>query len=498
MKRTLALLAVLFLSAAVAQSTIRIGLAEDPDMLDPDLARTYVGRIVFTSMCDKLFDISPTLEIIPQLALGYEVAADGLSIDIPLRERVTFHDGTPFNAEAAKYNIERSLNLPGSGRASEIAQVVSVEITGDHSVRIHLSQPFAPLIAQLVDRAGMMISPTAAEAAGENFAANPVCAGPYKFVRRVAQDRIELEKYDGYWNPDPFTIDRVIFLPIPDTSVRLANLQAGDLDLIERPSPTDLAAIAADSKLDMGTVPSLGYQGVTINVSNPEQRDTPLAQDIRIREAFALSIDRNVINDVVFDGQYIIGNQAVPPTSIWYNEDLPIQERDVERAKELLAQAGVTNPAVELMVSNSPDSVRVGEVIQALAGEAGFNVTVRATEFATALDLQDVGDYDTFQVGWSGRLDPDGNIHAFVTCEGAQNVSGFCDAEVDAWMNESRAEADFDARKELLDKVAEKFLNSYHIIYLYHTQLFFPYTSDVHGFVAYPDGMIRLAGVSVD
>ncbi len=502
MKRSVTtLLLALVLAAAglaSAQTTLRIGLAEDPDILDPDLARTYVGRIVFTSLCDKLFDITPNLEIVPQLATSYTVSDDGLTLDLAIREGVTFHDGTPLDAAAVKYNIDRSLTLPGSTRASEIAQVSSVEVTGDHAVRIHLTQPFAPLIAQFADRAGMMISPTAAEAAGDQFGANPVCSGPYKFVQRVAQDRIVLEKYAGYWNADAFPINRVVFLPIPDTSVRLANLQSGDLDLIERPSPTDLAAIAADSGLAMESVPSLGYQGITINVANPTQRDTPLAQDVRLREAFELSIDRNVINNVVFDGQFVIGNQAVAPSSPWYTASLPIPERDVDRAKALIAEAGYTRVPVELMVANSPDSVRVGEVVQAMAGEAGFDVSLRATEFATALDLQDAGDYDAFAVGWSGRLDPDGNIHSFVTCEGALNVSGYCDPEVDEWMNESRAVSDFAARKALFDKAAEHYIPDRHIVYLYHTQLFFPHTTRLHGFVAFPDGMIRLSGVSLE
>lgn len=499
MRRLLSTLLVLSLGAALAQSTIRIGLAEDPDILDPDLARTYVGRIVFTSLCDKLFDITPQAEIIPQLVTDYAVSTDGLALDLTVREGATFHDGTPIDAEAVKYNLERSKNLPGSMRASEISQVTSIDVTGPRSVRLNLSQPFSPLIAQLADRAGMMISPAAAEVAGDQFGANPVCSGPYKFVQRVAQDRIVLEKYADYWNADAFPIDRIVFLPIPDTSVRLANLQSGDLDLIERPSPTDLGTVGDDSSLAMESVPSLGYQGITINISNPSQKDAPLAKDERVREAFELSLDRNVINDVVFDGMFVVGNQAVPPTSPWYTADYPISSRDVERAKALLAEAGYTGPVpVELMVANNPDAVRVGEVVQALAGEAGFAVSVRATEFATALDLQDAGDYDAFQVGWSGRLDPDGNIHAFQTCKGSLNVTGYCDAQVDDALDAARAASNVGERKALYDEAALRYLPNRNIIYLYHTQLFFPHTTKLHGFIAYPDGMIRLQNVTLD
>ena len=499
MKRLgLVLTLLVLLGSGLAQGTISIGIAEDPDILDPDLGRTFVGRIVFASLCDKLFDITPDLEIIPQLATSYETSEDGLALTIKLREGVVFHDGTPFNAEAVKYNIERSKTLPGSNRASELEQVESVDVVDEYTVQLNLTQPFAPLVALLADRSGMMVSPTAAEAEGENFGNNPVCAGPFKFSERVSQDRIVLDKFEDYWNAEDIFVDRVVFLPIPDASVRLANLQAGDLDLIERAAPTDLTTIRNDPNLELSSAPSLGYQSVTINLSNPGPRDNPLSNDPRIREAFELSIDRNVINDVVFDGEYVVGNQAVPPSSPWYVEDYPIAERNIERAKELLREAGVERVDVELMVANNPQAVQIGEIIQSLAGEAGFDVSIRATEFATALDQQEAGNYDAFLIGWSGRIDPDGNIHQYQTCEGNLNETGYCDPEVDTLLNNARAESDPEARFELYKDAALRYLPDRHSIYLYHLNQFFPYTKALTGFQAYPDGIIRLQGVKLN
>lgn len=488
----------LLASTAAAQDTVRVGLAEDPDVLDPDLARTYVGRIVFASMCDKLFEITPGLEVFPQLATGYEVSADGLSLTMTIREGVLFHDGTPLDAEAVRYNLDRSKNLPGSNRSSELAQLEAVEVVDDYTVRLELSQPFSPLIAILADRAGMMVSPTATEAAGDQFGARPVCAGPFRFVERVAQDRIVLERFADYWDAERINLDRVVFLPIPDSSVRLANLQAGDLEMIERAAPTDLNIIRNDPDLLLPSIAQLGYQGLTINLSNPEPRDHPLSADVRVREALELSIDRNIINDVVFDGEFIVGNQAVPPSSPWYIDDYPVPERDVVRARALLDEAGYDRVAFELMVANNPQSVRVGEVIQALVGEAGFDVSIRATEFATALDQQDAGNYDTFQVGWSGRLDPDGNIHQYHTCTGSLNETGYCDETVDNLLNQARAASTFEERYELYRDAAMIYLPNRHIIYLYHQQLFFPHTDRLEGFQAYPDGLIRFQDVTLN
>src|SRR3954453_1835293 len=232
--RTTAAAVALFVSlsaGALAQTTLRIGLAEDPDMLDPTLGRTYVGRIVFSAFCDKLFDIDEKVNIVPQLVLSHETSADGKEVTIKLRPNVKFHDGEPFDAEAAKFSIERHLTMQGSFRKPELATVDHVEAIDPLTIKLVLKVPFSPLIAQLTDRAGMMVSPKAAKAAGDKFGLQPVCAGPYKFVERVQQDRIVFEKFADYWNRDNVFIDRVVYLPIVDATVRLANLRSGGLDL---------------------------------------------------------------------------------------------------------------------------------------------------------------------------------------------------------------------------------------------------------------------------
>src|SRR6516164_2172340 len=195
MFRLVATAATLFMSlgATQAQTTLRIGLAEDPDILDPTMARTYVGRIVFASFCDKLFDIDEKLNIVPQLALSSETADDGKALVIKLRPGVKFHDGEPFDAEAAKFSIERHLTFPGSFRKPELASVDHVDVVDPFTIKLVLKAPFSPLIAQLNDRAGMMLAPKATKTEGDKFGLHPVCAGPYKFVERVQQDRIVLE-----------------------------------------------------------------------------------------------------------------------------------------------------------------------------------------------------------------------------------------------------------------------------------------------------------------
>src|SRR5260221_10030861 len=242
-----------FVSAAQSQ-TLRIGLAEDPDVLDPSLARSFVGRVVFAGLCDKLFDIDEKLNIVPMLATSYEWSADSKALTLKLRQGVTFHDGEKFDAAAAKFNLERHKNMPGSSRRSELAAVAGVDVVDPQTVRLNLSAPAVPLLAVLSDRAGMMVSPKAAQAAGDKFGAKPVCSGPFRFVERVAQDRIVLERYPGYWDKGEIHFERVVYLPIVHATVRLANLRAGQLDMIERMAPSNVPALKSDSSFRIAKI----------------------------------------------------------------------------------------------------------------------------------------------------------------------------------------------------------------------------------------------------
>ncbi|MGY9045948.1 hypothetical protein P775_05930 [Puniceibacterium antarcticum] len=497
-KKTLGLALALGISAtALHAADLRIGLQEDPDILDPDQSRTFVGRIVYASLCDKLVDITPDLEIIPQLASGWSWSDDGLELTMTLRDDVTFHDGTPFNAEAVVANIDRSKNMDESRRKSELTSITGTEAVDDMTVKFTLDAPDATLLAQLADRAGMMVSPTAASEAGVDFGLNPVCSGPFQFVERVQQDRIVLSKFADYWNADAFNFDSVIFLPIPDTTVRLANLRSGDLDMLERLAATDVASVKEDGSLLMEQAVSLGYQGITVNVANGDRAATPIGENAAVRRALSLAIDRNVINQVVFEGAFAAGNQPFPPTSPWYNKDFPVPARDVDAAKELLAEAGYPDGvSVEIQVPNNPVQMQLMQVVQAMASEAGITVTLQAKEFATMLSDQTAGAFTASQVGWSGRVDPDGNIHQFMTTDAGLNDSHYSNPEVDELLNAARVSNDTATRKENYNAALAILQEDMPIVYLYHQAWIWALDDKIDGFVPYPDGMIRLEGVS--
>ncbi len=501
-KRPLLLLAAafaLFAGTASAQTTLRFGLAEDPDVLDPTLARTFVGRIVFAAMCDKLFDIDEKLNIVPQLATGYEWSGDNKSVVLKIRQGVTFHDGEKLDAAAVKFSLERHKTMQGSNRRGELAPVQSVEVVDPQTVKLNLNAPFAPLLAQLADRAGMIVSPKAAQAAGDKFGANPVCAGPFKFVERVAQDRIVLEKFANYWDKDRIHFDRVVYLPIVDSTIRLANLRSGQLDFIERLAASDVPGLKGDNRFKVSKITEIGYQGITINIGKSDRaQQNPLGKDPRVREAFELALDRQAIVQVVMEGEAQVGNQWVAPTNAFYAKNVPIPKRDVAKAKALLKEAGVANPSFTLMTATTADAQKIAQVVQAMAQEAGFDVKIQSTEFSTSLNLADKGDFDAYILAWSGRADPDGNLFSFHGCKQPLNYAGMCKPEVDELLKKSRQQLDPAERLKSFEQIAAIVAKERPIVYLYHRHWLWAYTNKLSGLRTIPDGLVRVQDLKMN
>jgi peptide/nickel transport system substrate-binding protein len=483
--------------AALAQE-LRIGLQEDPDALDPHRARTYVSRIVFTSLCDKLIDIDEKLNFVPQLAQSWSWSSDNKVLTFKLRDDAVFHDGTKFDAAAAKANLERAMNLPESMRKGEVASIASVAAPDSTTLVLTLKEPDATLLANLSDRAGMMLSPKSFEGAPlDAVARKPVCSGPYKFAERVQNDRIVLDKFDKYYDAKDYHFDRLVFLPIPDTTVRLSNLRSGGLQLLERLNPSDVAQVKGDSSLTFAPTDGLGYQEIFFNIDNGPRAASSPFKDPRVRKALELTIDRNAINDVVGGGIFTPAGQAYPPASPYHSDKFPVPARDVEKAKALLKEAGVATPVkAELAFGNNTTTSSIAEMIQAMSAEAGFQLSLRPTEYAALLSETAHGNFEAAIRGWSGRLDPDGNIYPFVICKGAMNDGHYCNAEVDKLLNEARVVSDQDKRKAIYDQATALLQKDEENFYLYYMPWPFALQKKVVGFKAYPDGMIRLKGVA--
>ena len=477
--------------------TLHIALRQDLDVMDPTLATTYVGRIVFAGLCDKLFDIDEKLNIVPQLATGYEWA-DDKTLVIHLRPGVKFQDGEAVDAGAVKYTFDRYLTMQGSFRKSEISSIDHVEIVDPGTVRVVLKSPSGAFLAQLTDRSGMVLPPKVAEQLGKDFASHPVCSGPFKFVDRVPQDHVTLERFADYWDAKAIHFDRVVYQVFLDSSVRLANLKAGSSDITEYIAPTDADAVKADPKLRLVVSDALGYTGLTNNLDNGARSNTPYGKNPLVRQAFNAAIDRAAVVQVVYNGMYAPSVQPVSASSPFYDPSLKPPPRDVAKAKALLQQAGVTVPVkIELLTPNQPDVLQMAEVIQSMTAEAGFDVRIQAMEFASSLQASQRGDYEVYLIGWSGRVDADGNTFQFLHSGQGNNVSHYSNPIVDKKLQGARGQTDVAGRRTDYFQAWSELQRDLPITYLYNGRNIVAMSAKLHGFRPIPDGMIRIQGMEM-
>jgi peptide/nickel transport system substrate-binding protein len=483
--------------------TLVMALSAEPDKLDPALSRSLYSRYVFNAMCEKLYDVDQTAKIVPQLATALPTtSSDGTTVTIPVREGVKFADGTPFDAAAVKATFDRNLTLSGTARKSELGPIDSVEAPDAKTVVVKLKQPFAPLTAALTDRAGMIVSPTAASAAGANFANSPVCVGPYKFSKRVPQNSIDLVKDPNYYDAAKVHYDGLSYRIITDANIRSANLRSGDVQVADSLSTQDVPTLQKDSSLIVLSSPSLGYQGLTFNTGNVDGVGKPAKKIDRaeasnpvVRQAFEMAIDRAGLVKVVFNDLNTVACSPIAPQSEYSSTAAQAcPAHDPAKAKQMLQSAGVTVPfPVEMSVSNNPDSLRFAQALQALVKDGGFDLKIKPVEYAALLDQQDRGEFSLLALGWSGRIDPDANITNFVGTGASQNVGGYTNPAVDQLLTQARQSTDLAQRKDLYGKVVTQLQKDGPLIYLYRQRNLTGVTAKVKGVRVFPDGVIRVA-----
>ncbi|WP_116109965.1 ABC transporter substrate-binding protein [Amycolatopsis ruanii] len=488
--------------AVQAGGELVMGLSSEPDRLDPTTSSSLYTRYVMSSICEKLYDLDASGQIVPQLATALPaLSADGLTVTIPVRTGITFADGTPFDAAAVRTSLQRHLTLKGSQRASEMGPVQSVEAPDATHVVLTYKRPFAPITAALADRAGMILSPAALAADGANFGDHPVCVGPFKFVKRVPQTSIEVERDPLYYDAAHVHFDRILYRIMPDANIRAANLRSGDIQVADLISPQDVDALAKDPDLKVLQSPSLGYQGVTINTGNVDGAgtpakpiDTPIARDRRVREAFAASIDRQTLVDTVFNNWFDVACSPIAPQSPYATPaSNACPAFDPARSRRLLAEAGVPVPyTVTLQVSNSQDQLRYAQALQASVAEGGFDLKIVPVEYSTLLDVQKRGAFEVLQLGWSGRIDPDANTARFLSSGSAGNYGGFASPELDDLLARAARTTDTAALAELYGQATRVIQRENPIVYTYRLRNLTVHSARVAGVEVYADGVVRL------
>ncbi|MFE9249771.1 ABC transporter substrate-binding protein [Streptomyces sp. NPDC007088] len=479
--------------------TLTIALKSDPDMLDPSLTSTLVARTVFSSMCEQLYDVDQDNKFVPQLAASMpRITNGGKTFTFTVREDAHFSDGTPLDARAVKTSLDRHLHLRGSGRASEIDSVKKVSTPGKYTVRLDLKHADVPLLGRLANTAGLIMSPKAIRTYGRKFASHPSCVGPFKYVKRVIGDRVELTKDPLYYDADKVHLAGVTYKTITDGNIRMANIRSGDVQIGDQMGPVEVRGSLGEKGITLLNTPSLGYMALTLNVGNvhgidkkPGRVDSPFGRDVRVREAFDLSLDRELINKLVFQGMYAPACGPVPPGTP-LSSPVTCPGRDLPKARRLLKAAGVKTPVpLELMINTTPDDSRLGQVVQAMAAEAGFDVRLRPTEFATGLTRTLAGDFQARTGGWGGQPDPAGNIDSLVGTTGSNNQGKLSDPEVDRLIVEGRSTTDIAKRRDVYRRLTRAINRLHGVIYLYRPVNYVSASTDVSGVKLSGDGLIK-------
>jgi peptide/nickel transport system substrate-binding protein len=474
--------------AAGGGGVINISLNADPPKLDPAQSSAFVDRQVLNNLCDKLFDLGPDGKIVPMLVTGSQISEDKLTYTFTLRDGVKFHDGTDLNADAVKFNLTRDM-APSSPRLNELTLVKSVDVVDPKTIKITLKEPFAPFLSILTDRAGMIVSPTAAQAEGDNFLQKPVCSGPFKFQDRVKGDHITLVRNENYWRPGLPKADKLVYKIFTDANTALVNLRSGQVDMTDVLPAKEVPGLAADKNFAVVNKPGLGYQGIWLNV-----KQAPLDKK-EVRQAINMLIDRDALVKVVFSGLATPGNSAFSQGSLAYGDSDKYTAPNLQQAKDLLTKAGATNVTFTLKTGTDPIGTQIAELIQNFLKPAGINMQIEKVEFGTLLDQMDKHNFQAGALGWSGRPDPDQNIFDFFITDGKNNNAGYSNPQVDDLLKAARSESDEAKRKADYDKVMDILHDEVPYVFLYHPNNAFGMKSSLTGFTYVPDGIIRVASM---
>jgi peptide/nickel transport system substrate-binding protein len=472
---------------------IKAELDSDIANLDPMPSSLLVDRQVLYNIYDSLVAIDKDLKIIPSLAESWQTP-DPKTYIFKLRQGVKYHDGSDFNADSVKWNIERYLNDKASRRGPEIGSIQSVEVMDPYTVKFNLKAAFAPLLANLVDRAGMMVSQKAAEAGGQDFTRKPVGAGTgaFTFVEWVKDDHITLARNPNYWKKDasgtqlPY-LDKVTIRPIVDETVALTNIKTGDIDIGYVVPAKDYASVKAGKDLVLQETPGLGYASIVLNVqAEPFNKK-------EFRQAFAEALDRDQIMKTVFFGVGKAAFGPIAPPSWAFDDSYKPYTGNVAKAKQYLAAGGKPDGfTCEMKITaGSPTTTQLAQLMKDQVAKAGIIMNLVQLDFPTLVADTQARKYQANLVGWSGRIDPDGNIYNMLHTGAAGNDSQYSNPQADDLMDKARAENDQGQRKELYQQLQKIVVDDAPLIYYRFPISFMLSRPNVQGMTLTADQIMR-------
>ncbi|PXW86359.1 peptide/nickel transport system substrate-binding protein [Pseudogracilibacillus auburnensis] len=454
------------------EKTLVFARGGDSESLDPGSTSDGESSRVTRQVLETLIDFAPdSFELEPGLAKEWEVSDDGLKYTFYLQEGVKFHDGTDFNAEAVKINFDRFADpeheyafadhdyvyfmysaMFGGHKGDEGHVVDEVVVVDDHTVEFNLNTPLGFFLQNMGMTYFAITSPAALEEYGPEINENPVGTGPFKFISWTKDDSIILEKNEDYWKEGLPKLDRLIFEVIPDNAARLIALRSGDIDIMDGLNPDDAAGVETDEDLTLYARDENNFGYVGFNVQNE-----PLDNEL-LRQAISHAIDREAIVDALYAGYGTVAKNPLPPSYLGYNDDVEGYQYDVEKAKEVLAEAGYEDGleidlwTMPVARPYMPDPEKTAEIIQNNLAEIGITVNIVREEWAPYLEKTAAGEHQIYMLGWSGTNgDPDYFLSSLLHGDliGDSNREFYQSDKVDQLLNEAKVEIDQEKRADM-------------------------------------------------
>ena len=460
----------------------------DAKTLDPHFSAQWSERFMLYNIYNTLVSWDTDFNIIPELAQSWEILEDGTGIVFNLVPNAVFHDGTACDATAVKWNLDRILNPDNnSNQRGQLEQAVaSVEATDPTTLFIALKKPWRPLLAALGERPGFVVSPTAVENSGDQFALNPVGSGPFKFVEWVPDSHIIVERFEDYWDEGKPYLDRIEMRHVPDTQVAVTMVRTGEAQLTDEVDPPMVEALADATDLHVVNYESWRWNSMQMDVDKPPFDNTDF------RQALAYGTDRETVLQLVFGGTGRV--MTHPIAGGWaYDPQLDsLMQYDPAKAQELLASSGVAGQTLTMTTDNTRINTDLVQLLQAQYQELGVNVQIETVDSADYFSLIKDDTIPWGPANWTPRADPDGLLRILWHSTGFQNSNGYNNPEVDRLLDEAAGIYDTEKAAELYHEAERIIVEDASYVFIQAPAEFAVVRNEVGGFVYYPDLVLRL------
>lgn len=487
-------------SAGTTPATARVGgdvtvaQSSDATSLDPAHTTATVDSEIFGSIYDRLVTLDDQSNLAPRLALSWEAAPDQMSWTLKLRQGVKFHDGTDFNADAVKVNIERYIDpAQNSPRKGEIPYVTGVTVVDPYTARIELSQPFVILMYSLSGTTGFMVSPAAIAKYGADLASNPVGSGPFIFKEWIKNDHVSATRNPNYWKQGLPHLNSVSYKGIADQSVTLNGMRANNIQATYGIAAKDVATVQSDPEFQLILKASTSVSSLRLNTASP-----PFDKK-ELRQAISWAIDRAAIEKALFYGTGVPANSFLGPQNLGYNSEIKLYAtRDTAQAKQLLATGGQPSGfSFDAQTTNAPEALGLAQAVKSQLEDIGVTMNLQLVDGVTLLQKLVDKQFQATFVTYNGGVEPFQGFNRFFYSKSPIDVYGYASTEFDSLLEKAASTGDTQARVTLYQQMTALLSEDCPWLFLRYpaeTELF---RKEIQGYVFNPDGVLYLDTVSL-